>query len=333
MSWEEIVGQPVAIRQLQKALKRNRVNHAYLFYGPEGVGKRTTARSLAQALNCAEQISGEFCGHCRSCRLIAEGKHPDVAEVSRSGTNIRLKQIQEIARQAQYRPTEGPWKVFVLQEAEHLNGEAANHLLKILEEPPDQTVFILTARATFGLLETILSRCQQIRFQALTERGIQEILVRRFSAEPARAKQIALVAEGSLSLAQELLVNQQKSFRGEVLELLSRLGNQSPASVIALTEGWTGTERIKVLMAGLSMWFRDLLVWQKTGDAELLINQDCLELIKSQAPVWYPAGKFLRIIQQARRKLEQHANGQLLLEVLLLELNEARLKEHLVKIG
>ncbi len=323
MSWEEIVGQPVAIRQLQKALKRNRVNHAYLFYGPEGVGKGTTARSFAQALNCADQGNGEFCGQCRSCRLIAEGKHPDVVEVSRSGTNIRLKQIQEVARQAQYRPTEGPWKVFLLREAENLNGEAANHLLKILEEPPDQTIFILTARATFGLLETILSRCQQIRFQTLTDRGIQEILVRRFSVEPSQAEQISQVAEGSLTLAQELLVNQHQSFRGEVIELLSRLGAQSPASVIALAEGWTGTERIKVLLAGLSLWFRDLLVWQKTGDAKLLINQDCLDLIQVQAPVWHPAGKFLRIIQQARRKLEQHANGQLLLEVLLLELSEA----------
>jgi len=108
----------------------------------------------------------------------------------------------------------------VLQEAENLNGEAANHLLKILEEPPDQTIFILTARATFGLLETILSRCQQIRFQALTDRGIQEILVRRFLAEPCQAKQIALVAEGSLTLAQELLVNPQKSFRKEILEFI-----------------------------------------------------------------------------------------------------------------
>jgi len=322
MSWGEIVGQPIAIRQLQNALRRNRVGHAYLFFGPEGVGKHSTARIFAQALNCTLGVNGEFCGQCRSCSLITAGKHPDVYEVSRSGANIRIKQIQEIARQAQYRPVESRWKVFMLNGADSMNSEAANNLLKILEEPPEQTIFILTAPSTFGLLETILSRCQQVRFQPLTVNNIRDILVQRFLAETQIAKQIAQIAEGSLNMAQELLKNQHNSARGEVLELLLRISAKSPSQVLLLTDGWAVPDRIRVLLQVLGLWFRDLMVWQKTGDIKLLINQDCLELIKEQAKIWNPAVKFLRIIQDSRRKMEQHANVQLLLEVLLLQLSE-----------
>jgi DNA polymerase-3 subunit delta' len=320
MPWNEIVGQPVAIRQLRNTLQRNRVGHAYLFFGPEGVGKHTTARIFAQALNCQEGAFQEACGQCRSCNLIAVGKHPDVLEVSASGVNIRIKQIQEIIRQSQFSPVEGQWKVFLINGAESMNSEAANKLLKILEEPPEKTIFILTSRATFGLLETILSRCQQVGFQALNAGGIEQVLVQRGLAEPQVARQVAQLAGGSLIGVQELLLDHHNLTREEVLKLLMRIGTEDYSRVLLLSEGWVLPSRIRILLQVLGVWFRDLMVWQKTGDIQLLVNQDCPELIKEQAKVWNSAERLLKVIQGIQRKLEQHANGQLLLEVLLLEL-------------
>ena len=146
--------------------KRTRIAGAYLFVGPTGVGKETVANHFAKSINCLELDEGA-CGTCISCRKTADGNHPDTQIVSPSGAWIRIDQIRELQKRIVYRPYEGIRKVAILREAERMNLEAANCLLKTLEEPPAESVLILLTSNLDALIPTIRSRCQIIKFNPL----------------------------------------------------------------------------------------------------------------------------------------------------------------------
>ncbi|MBI4054709.1 MAG: hypothetical protein HY402_01095 [Elusimicrobia bacterium] len=181
MSFKEIIGQERAVRQIQQILRSGRIGGALLFEGPEGIGKRTAAVELAKALNCMELGPGalEGCGRCSACERIPKGVYPDVrilddvaqAQFLGGGTekqrNLRIELVREISRELERKSLEGRWKVALLDGAEKLTPEAGNCLLKILEEPPAKTLFILTTSSPLKLLPTVLSRCQRIAFRHL----------------------------------------------------------------------------------------------------------------------------------------------------------------------
>ena len=326
MSWSEIIGQPVAVRQLQNAVKRDRIGHAYLFYGPAGVGKRTTARIFAQTLNCLESGTGDVCGQCRSCLQSKAGNHPDILEITPMGTSIRIQQIRDLSREALFRPLAGRHKIFLILGAENMTLEAANNLLKILEEPPAYVVFILTTTANLRLLPTILSRCQQIRFAPLTVQAIENYLVQQEAVDPVLARQMAHLAGGSLSEAMELRqeIQTEKSLREAALEMLTQMEEEDSLAALLRFKPWEERSQVKLLLQVLGLWFRDLMIWQKTAEERLLVNQDRLDLIRRHAHLWKQADQVLSLIQDARQKLEKNANIPLLLEVFLLELFEYR---------
>ncbi len=165
MIWEKIEGQPSAVEYLRRSLARGRTAHAYLFVGPEGVGKSLCARLFAQALSCRRQ-DGDGCGSCPSCRAFAQSAHPDFRSFSPRGVRggIVIDQIREIDRLAWLAPQMDGWKAIVIDRAETMNDEAANAFLKTLEEPPPRTVFLLLTSRPDGIVATVRSRCQTVRF-------------------------------------------------------------------------------------------------------------------------------------------------------------------------
>ena len=240
MGFERIDGHERPVRVLRRALASDRIPGAYLFSGPEGVGKRTTAVTFAAALNCADD-GGDACGTCKSCRMTMEGIHPDVFIPDRSPTRISKNPpasggkdrtgsgyISEIVPKLPYAPIMGRWKVVLIDDAHQLTETAANYLLKTLEEPPSRTLFVLVTAAEHLLLPTIISRCQRIRFSPLSEEQVISILV-ALGDDRAVARRAALLCDGSVGKALQLIKQGKVDGLAGWMDFVRGLGRMSPA--------------------------------------------------------------------------------------------------------
>lgn len=221
MSLSDIKDQDVPLRLLRNILKQNRVPNGLMFWGPEGVGKRFAALELAKAINCKEG-NGDACDQCLSCRKIMSGNHPDVKTIAPSGKvrNINVDTVDFMTELSAYRPFEGQWRIFLIQDAERMRSEAQNHFLKTLEEPPSQTAFVLQTAYPQHLLPTVRSRCQAVRFGSLQPDTVAQILQREHPLDDMAAQAIALVAQGQVSRALDLVTTNK---RDHVLEMARRL--------------------------------------------------------------------------------------------------------------
>jgi len=205
--WERLVGQEVAVAALQDALVSGSPGHAWLFNGPEGVGRRPAAMAFAAALNCERSQTG--CGECVACRKILRGAHPDVHLIVPEGQQILVDQIRGSANErgvipeASRSPLEGRTKVFVIEDAAQLNPHAANALLKILEEPPDDVAFLLVTADAEMLPETVVSRCRRIDFVPLGPQAIRTVLTEHHGLDGDRAEWAARLG-GNLARALRL---------------------------------------------------------------------------------------------------------------------------------
>ena len=246
-TFAEVVGQQHVTRTLANAILANRVAHAYIFSGARGVGKTTTARILAKALNCAKGPAAEPCNECDSCREIAAGTSLDVIEID-AASNRGIDQIRELREMVRYAPASSRYKVIILDEAHMLTGEASNALLKTLEEPPDRVIFVMATTQPEDLVDTIRSRSQHFHFRALTFAEIsgrlEEIAKKEnLTIEPGALAVIARMAEGSLRDALSLL-EQARAFCGdhipdeEVRELLGVVPEDALDELVgAIAEG------------------------------------------------------------------------------------------------
>jgi DNA polymerase III subunit gamma/tau len=219
-TFAEVVGQEHVTRTLANAIVSGRVAHAYIFSGARGVGKTTTARILAKALNCAKGPAAEPCNECDSCREISSGSSLDVIEID-AASNRGIDQIRELREMVRYAPASSRYKVVILDEAHMLTDEASNALLKTLEEPPDRVVFILATTEPDNLAETIRSRSQHFHFRALSFAEITAALGQiatqeKWNIESGALAVMARAAEGSLRDALSLL-EQARAYSGETI--------------------------------------------------------------------------------------------------------------------
>lgn len=207
MAWNGIVGQALAVGVLQQHLGRGRTAAGYLFVGPAGVGKRRVAVELAKAINCAAAPHGP-CDACDSCGRILRGVYPDLHQLSPVGSSatIRIEDIRHVLERVSLRPFMARRQVVILDGADRLTDEAANALLKMLEEPPSQSMFVLLAQQPSGCLPTIVSRCQVIRFERLGEDVVRQLLAAQElkGLSEAQIEQIAHLARGSMERAEAL---------------------------------------------------------------------------------------------------------------------------------
>lgn len=323
MFLEKVIGHNKQIELLKKSLENNRIAHAYLFIGPEGVGKGAVAGGLASALLCREN-NYNYC-NCLSCSKVQSLNHPDFHWYAPQGNKFKIDQIREIQKKVLYKPYEGQKKIFVIEGAEAMTTEAANSLLKVLEEPPKDTIFILLANNAYGLLPTILSRCQQIQFNKLSEAEIIQILKEQEINEE-KASLAAPLANGSLSKALELIQSENKlAKREKLLIMLEGIKKIDHVNIFKIAEEMEKEkEDIEFTLDVMLFWFRDLLIWKETKEEALLVNIDIIDKYKNYEHQLTRKTliKAIEVIEDSRRIIGSNANLRLAIEGMFLRLKE-----------
>ncbi len=220
-AFEDVKGQEPIITTLKNQIRADRIGHAYLFCGTRGTGKTTAAKIFAKAVNCQHPVDGSPCGECEMCKAIAAGTSMNVIEID-AASNNGVDNIREIREEVAYRPTEGRYKVYIIDEVHMLSIGAFNALLKTLEEPPEYVIFILATTEVHKIPVTILSRCQHYDFRRITIETIsarlQELMVtEQVEAEERAIRYVAKAADGSMRDALSLLDQCIAFYLGEKL--------------------------------------------------------------------------------------------------------------------
>ena len=322
----QVIGQDRIVSLLDYSLKANAMAHAYLIVGPRHVGKGTLAINMAQALNC--DGPDVPCGECRSCRRILEGKHADITSVGLdSRTEIGIDDIRGLQRSANLPPYEGKCKVFIIDEAEYLSTEAANSLLKILEEPPQKVVWLLLAAEEELLMPTVVSRCQRLELRPVSSELVQETLIKSYKVDADKAKLLTRLCRDRLGWALSALANdevlEQRSQRIDRLVFLltagleQRFAYAQELSTHFSQERKAGAEIIEIWLD----WWRDLMLI-KGGCREAIINVDHKEVLDEQAKALSLAEikEFLASLGFLQEAIFRNANPRLALEWLMLRL-------------
>ena len=288
-TFDDLVGQPHVSRTLKNAVAQNRLAHAYLFVGPRGVGKTSTARILAKSLNCIQGPTVTPCGVCDNCREIAGGNSLDVIEID-GASNNSVEDVRQLRDNVRYAPAKGRYKIYLIDEVHMLSSAAFNALLKTLEEPPAHVKFIFATTEPQKVLPTILSRCQRFDLHRIPANLIAQHLQfiagkEKINLPPAAAHAIARGAEGGLRDAESML-DQLVAFCGEkiaesdvlnvfgftseqtVIDITGRiLHGETPAALELLYEQSESGKDMMRLMSDLIVYLRDLLVFKAKPDA------------------------------------------------------------------
>jgi DNA polymerase III subunit delta' len=328
-NWD-IVGHEHAIDILRRTLAAQQVRHAYLFAGPQRIGKNLMARRFAQTLLCTgggdtQNAPLDPCNVCLACRKVLHSNHPDVHIISKAPDKqfIIIEQIRTLQNDAARRTMEGRRNIFIVQDAHDMNPQAANCLLKTLEEPEAEVILLLTAPDTGLLLPTILSRVQQIPMQLLTTPQIKNALEQKWEVESEEAALISALAAGRMGWAVQAVEDDEMlAERKALLDLLAQLLSLNKVQRFDFVKRLgTESDKIQVLLELWLLWWRDMLL-AANDCLDLTINVDMRPLLKKQATRLgsQEAERMVRAILQTQESLHQNVNARVALEVLMLDL-------------
>ncbi|MGI6461650.1 MAG: DNA polymerase III subunit delta' [Candidatus Hydrogenedentales bacterium] len=349
MSLSDIRDQEVAVRLIRRILSRGRIPNALLFWGPGGVGKALTALELAKALNCTERTD-DACGACLPCRKVMNGNHPDVKLVTPKAKSriIPVEDIRDVNEICSLRPFEAQWRAVIFHDAERLNPPAQNHFLKMLEEPPGRTLFILISEFPRDLLPTIRSRCQLVRFRSLRPETVLDLLRRERDLSPDRAEALAALSLGRMDRALDLVDTDK---RDQALEIITQL--RAGGDPVELAEEFTknldaqrkqienaidaelkidrddaadaqdkqALKELRLAHTAAAIrraildylflwqtWYRDEMVFAATADTSKILNRDCLGQLRKQVST-APDQK-IAAVEKARYFLDRFVNEE-----------------------
>ena len=314
-------------QELVSRVKRASLPQSALFAGPEGVGKRTLALGLAARTDCRNRSGEDFCGNCPSCSKVAGGNHPDIRLFKATGASIRIEDIRQLTREARYRPFQGAFRVFIVDHAEKMTREAANSILKTLEEPADTSRIILTTAFPNQLLPTIRSRCQLFVFRPLTRNQLTSYLEIRYGAD--EAEQRAAFAGGSIGRALRLDLEQTLQDRDRVLAVLQQWMSKPSFSRLfeacekePMRRDLKSRERVREYLEILRHLGEDLY-FLRTGTESRMVNLDrrerLLELAEGVDLDWIR--DLLYHLREAREDLDRNVQPLFCFETLWLRLH------------
>ena len=345
--FEDVKGQEHIVTTLKNQIKADRIGHAYLFCGTRGTGKTTAAKIFAKAVNCEHPVDGSPCGTCEACRAIAAGNSMNVIEID-AASNNGVENIRQIREEVEYAPTEGKYKVYIIDEVHMLSIGAFNALLKTLEEPPSYVIFILATTEVHKIPITILSRCQRYDFHRISIETISarltELLEKEnVAAEERAVRYIAKAADGSMRDALSLLDQCIAFYLGEeltyehVLEVLGAVDTEVFSSLLRRILGQDIVGAIEQLeeiiiqgrelgqfVTDFTWYLRNLLLVQSSDDMEEVLDMSAenLALLKEEAKMVEAETlfRYIRIFSELSNQVKYSSQKRILIEIALIKL-------------
>lgn len=355
IDFTDVKGQDHIVTTLKNQIKAGRIGHAYLFCGTRGTGKTTIAKILGKAVNCLTPIDGNPCNTCSMCKSIAEQTSMNVIEID-AASNNGVDNIREIVEEVKYSPTEGKYKVYIIDEVHMLSQGAFNALLKTLEEPPSYVIFILATTEAHKIPVTILSRCQRYDFKRITIETIamrlKELLAEeKVEAEDAAIRYVARMGDGSMRDALSLLDQCIAFYFGEVLtydkvlevlgavdvevfsQLLTYILNQDAANALMLVEDLIiGGRELTQFTVDFTWYLRNLLLVQTSKEAldVTMVSTDQYHILKEQSQTvdMETLIRFIRIFSDLSNQIKYASQKRILVEVALIKLCKPQMERN-----
>lgn len=352
--FEDVKGQDHIVTALKNQVKANRLGHAYLFTGTRGTGKTTVAKILAKAVNCEHPVDGSPCNECETCKRIAEGSSMNVFEID-AASNNSVSNIRDIVEEVAYSPTEGKYKVYIIDEVHMLSASAFAALLKTLEEPPAYVIFILATTEVHMIPITILSRCQRYDFRRISIDTIagrlQELMVKEeISVEEKALRYVAKAADGSMRDALSLLDQCIAFYLGEnltydkVLQVLGAVDNEIFSHLLRAVIAHDVTEAIGVLeemviqgrdlnqfVIEFTWYMRNLMLVKSDTNMEdvLEVSSEHMALLKEEAAMVKDEVlmRYVRIFSELSNQIRQSSQKRVLIEIALIKLCRPQMEQ------
>ena len=283
------------------------------------VNYQDSARNAAERTN--RQYKTDPCGACRSCQKISAGTHPDIHIVKPIGTIIKVEQIRSLCRRLAFKPNEASVRLALIDDAHLMNAEAGNTLLKTLEEPPDSTVFVLTALQVTDLLPTIVSRCRHIHFNPISNQRLATFIAEKYGLDANESNVIAAMAGGSFTSASEMAESGWIKKRNWIIEQIEFLSRNSIRYALAFSETLSKNKKwLTDALYIMKIWYRDMVVAKFSP--EYVVNSDLLEKIqkKSKDALVEKMLSNINAIEQAERNILSNTNARITLDALVLTL-------------
>lgn len=325
MAFHKVIGQEKAARMLKNALAHRRLAHAYLFSGPDRVGQRHMAMELAKALNCTKR-KDDACDTCTHCVRIAHGNFPDVHWIQPEGHAVKIDQIRALQENVSYHSMEASVKVLIIEAADMMTVQAANSLLKFLEEPVGDVVAVLLTENKHHVLPTVLSRCQTIPFQRVPS----EIISRQLTAEGVAEREAAVAAKLAGSLEEARQIVREEWFRHAldvVVQVAKAVDGHIGQAMVVIQEkvvkSELGQHHLEYFLDLMILWYRDMLNIS-LGCEQPLTFLEHSEHFERQLTKWTEPRlvQAMEALMLAKRQLKQHVPSQLILEGWVLSVQE-----------
>lgn len=319
--FSDVIGQSEVIEKLKSIIRSGRIANAYIFSGPDEIGKEFVAVNFAKALNCLSD-GEDACDKCISCRKIDDGNHADVRIIRPEGTRLKIDQMRFLQRQGSYKPVEGNYKVYIIAETEKMTAEAANSMLKTLEEPAGAMVLILLTSAYNSLLPTIRSRCQSLKFTTVSEAILQKELIKRFGFSESKAKWVAIRSQGKIGRAIKFAEKNkaEENIDDEVKAFLSHINQKNGKSLLQIFKKAEELSKSEDSLDILLSWYRDLLLVKHGCSKILLTHYDKQDELQNIARLYTDSQieRVIEIVMRTQNLIQRNVNPILAIEVMML---------------
>lgn len=325
--FKEIIGHEQIIEHLENAIKLDKVSHAYILNGPEGSGKMMLAEAFATALQC-EKKGTEGCMECHSCKQAASHNQPDIIYITHEKPNtISVDDIRkQINQDIGVKPYSSPYKIYIVDEAEKMNQQAQNALLKTIEEPPSYAVIMLLTTNADLFLPTIISRCIQMNLKSVPNDKIKEYLMKDYQIPDYQADICTAFAQGNVGRAVQLAVSEHfTELKNSAVQLMMRIKD---IDVYEMGEAVKQISEYKMSVNDyfdiMTVWYRDVLMYKATMDVNGLIFKEQAHDIKKQASKssYHGIQEILNALEKAKVRLNANVNFDIVIELLLLKMKE-----------